>query len=71
MKTQTQLPANSLLVASIKAKATISCRFEAFLESTPQFILQLSKVLSTGNISEMTFLILFSKKNIHKLLQNQ
>ena len=57
----TQLAENQQLVNRIKAEASSFGFFEAFLESTPQFILQLSIVLRTGNISKIIDKL---KKNI-------
>ena len=51
------LPANSNLIYTMKKEASESGVFEAFLESAPQFILQLSIVLWTGNISKYLFVV--------------
>lgn len=49
----TQLAHNQLLVDTIKAEASAFGFYEAFLESTPQFILQLSIFLRTGSMSKI------------------
>jgi hypothetical protein len=66
----TSLPANSALIFKIKKEASESGVFEAFLESAPQFILQSSIVLRTGNICKILPFLLFL---IHflKVLANQ
>ncbi len=46
----TSLSTNSTLIFTMKKEALESGLFEAFLESAPQLILQLSIVLRTGNI---------------------
>jgi len=47
--TDTSLVANSELIFMLKKEAFESDVFEAFLESVPQFILQSTIVLRTGN----------------------
>jgi hypothetical protein len=46
----TSLPINSTLVFMMKNEALGAGLYEAFFESAPQFILQSSIVLRTGNI---------------------
>jgi hypothetical protein len=53
LTTDTQLPGNSILVSKIQKEATGSSLLEAFLESAPQLILQLSIILRTGIASEV------------------
>jgi len=60
----TSLPANSKLIFKMKKEASDSGELEAFLESAPQFILQSSIVLRTGNISNLLFLLFLLLKNI-------
>ncbi len=60
----TQLAYNQLLVDTIKAEASSFGFYEAFLESTPQFILQLSIFLRTGSMSK----IIDKFKNIYIFL---
>jgi hypothetical protein len=55
----TQLPSNCHLVAEIKSEAVTYGLYEAFLESAPQLILQLSIVLRSGFISKTFYKILF------------
>jgi hypothetical protein len=55
----TSLANNATLLLKIKREAMISGILEAFLESAPQFILQMTIILKTGNISEFfNFLVL-------------
>ncbi len=55
----TSLANNATLLLKIKREAIISGILEAFLESAPQFILQMTIILKTGNISEFfSFLVL-------------
>ena len=53
---ETQLPINSIVVSKIKREAVTIGLIEAFLESAPQLILQLSIVLRTGYLSKLNFL---------------
>jgi len=48
----TQAPSNQDLVKYIKKEAASAGFYEAFLEATPQLILQMSLVLQTGNLSK-------------------
>ena len=48
----TSLPQNAGLIEKIRRKALDSGLFEAYLESAPQFILQCSIILITGNTSQ-------------------
>jgi hypothetical protein len=47
----TQLDINHDLVNTIKSEASSAALYEAFLESAPQFILQMTIILRTGNLS--------------------
>ncbi len=60
LTTDTQLPGNSILVSKIQKEATGSSLLEAFLESAPQLILQLSIILRTGIASEVLVKIIVS-----------
>ena len=51
----TSLVDNSHLMAAIKRDAVKSRILEAFLESAPQFILQLSIILKSGKLGEFFF----------------
>jgi len=48
----TSLSHNHNAIVKIKREAVGSGLFEAFLESTPQFILQCSIIMRTGNASK-------------------
>jgi hypothetical protein len=50
----TQAQSNYDLVNSIKKTATSAGLYEAFLEAAPQFILQMTLILRTGNLSKQT-----------------
>jgi hypothetical protein len=49
----TQLSYNRHLVTTIKSQATDFAINEAFLESAPQFILQMTIILRTGNLCKL------------------
>ena len=51
----TSIPGNSTLIARVRKEAAGSGYLEAFLESAPQFILQCTFILLTGNASEFNF----------------
>jgi hypothetical protein len=53
----TSLEKHVSLILRVKQEALGAATFEAFLESAPQLILQLSIVLRTGNISKCLFLM--------------
>jgi hypothetical protein len=49
----THLPYNLNLISSIQQQATEFAINEAFLEAAPQFILQMSIILRTGNLCKL------------------
>ena len=53
---ETSISQNANLILSVKEEALGSGLFEAFLESAPQFILQCSIILKTGNMSKFFYL---------------
>jgi hypothetical protein len=55
MTMDTQVAKNYILNVTIKGEAVNFGLYEAFLEAAPQFILQASIILRTGNISELYF----------------
>ncbi len=44
----TNLPTNSAMIYQLKEEATKNCLFQAYLESAPQLIFQLSIILKNG-----------------------
>lgn len=52
----TQLPVNFPLISKLKSEAVSLGHYEAFLESAPQFVLQVSIVLWTGYASKLFIL---------------
>jgi len=64
----TQVPSNCHLVSEIKSEAVTYGLYEAFLESAPQLILQLSIVLRSGFISENIYFIFFLLNHIQGAL---
>jgi hypothetical protein len=59
----TNLPQNQDLIIQIKKKTLIANLFEAYTESMPQLILQLSIVLQTGNIRKNFYKSVSDKLN--------
>jgi hypothetical protein len=55
MLMDTQVPENYLLIVKIKGEAVDLGLYEAFLEAAPQFILQASIILRTGNFGKSYF----------------
>jgi hypothetical protein len=53
----TSLEKNSTLIFKIKAESLVDGILEAFLESAPQFVLQLYIILHTGAISKFNKLV--------------
>ncbi len=52
MTMDTQVDKNYILIVTIKGEAVDLGLYEAFLEAAPQFILQASIILRTGNTSK-------------------
>jgi len=61
----TQLQSNQELVNNSKKIATSAGFFEAFLEAAPQYILQMTIILRTGNLSKFRTCFEQTKKVLH------